>query len=362
MNLALVEGGRRSHVTPSFLRLPPLSELFVGETVPGTAYSVLDRLRAGGMGAIYEVRHDLLGRTSVLKVLHPRHRSRADHAERLRDEARVLARLHGAPVPIVFDTGALEDGRPFFTMERLRGGDLRAELRRFGVLSVPTAVAQVAALLAVLEEVHARSVIHCDIKADNVFLGEDGKLSLIDFGVSMDLERAHASSRPCMMLGTPRSMAPEQHEAAGVDERTDLYAVGLLLHELVVGRGPFDHHGSSAAELRFAHTRCEPASPSRHAPQMVPREVARVIGRALAKAPDARYANASSMREALLEAGAMSLVDDETTVDLWTDQDSPGAFAVSSTAVSRSDPGTGRRPGAAACRRWPSHGGWSPAH
>lgn len=291
---------------------------------PGTivgGYEVIAPLVAGGMGQLYEVTDIALGRDAVLKVLHDRHATRADLAARLREEARILAHLDAAGVPAIYAVGDLDEHRPYFVMERLRGRDLQAEIARLGVMSVPTSVRLVLDLLATLEAVHQRSVVHRDVKLDNLFLCESGRVSLLDFGVARRTDEPLDLTQTGMTMGTLRNMAPEQHLGADVDERTDLYAAGLVLFELTTGRGPFDHLGASQSARRAAHCAAAPPTPSSVAPQHIPKAIEAVILRSLSKRRDDRYSSARAMARALFEASETAHGSDEgpTLVDpsLW---------------------------------------------
>ncbi len=284
------------------LRMPPLSELTCGALVPRTPYRVVAKRCAGGMGELFDVEHERLGRRAVLKVLHPRLRAREGMALRLLGEARALAAIGGTHVPLVYDVGELDDGRPFLVMEQLDGSDLRSDLRRLGSLSVPSAVRIVAALLDALVDVHKAGFVHRDIKADNVFVCSSGRVVLLDFGIARRLDATLRLTGKGLAVGTPRSMAPEQHLGEDVDARADLYATGLLLYELVTGEGPFDDLDGTPETFRAAHCRRLPTPPSMRARQAISPGVEHVILRALEKREDRRFASARQMAEALATA------------------------------------------------------------
>ncbi len=291
---------------------------------PGTivgGYEVIAPLVAGGMGQLYQVTDIALGRDAVLKVLHDKHAMRSDLAARLREEGRILAHLDGIGVPAVYAVGDLDEQRPYLVMERLYGRDLQAELSRLGVMSIPTSVRLVLDLLATLAAVHQRSVVHRDVKLDNLFLCESGRVSLLDFGVARRTDEPLDLTQTGMTMGTLRNMAPEQHLGADVDERTDIYAAGLVLFELMTGRGPFDHLGASQSARRAAHCAVSPPAPSSLAPQHVPKPIEDVVLRALSKRREDRYRSAASMARALVEASESAHGNDEgpTFVDpsLW---------------------------------------------
>jgi serine/threonine protein kinase len=254
------------------------------------------------MGEVFEVEHALLGRRAALKILHRDHHGRDDLAARLYDEARMLASVRHDNLVDVLDFGVVEgDGRPYLVMELLSGRDLRSELLRVGAFSVPAAVDIVIDALRGLSALHEAGIVHRDIKPENLFLCDDGRVKVLDLGVAEILGQEGAVARGGPSLGTPRTMAPEQCEGRPVGPPADLYSMGIVLYELVAGRGPFDAVEGLDA-LRFAHGQRKPPQPSRLAPQAIPANVEAIILRALEKSPEARFPSAAAMAAALREA------------------------------------------------------------
>jgi serine/threonine protein kinase len=251
------------------------------------------------MGEVYEVEHGALGKRCAVKVLHRRHRDRSDLAVRMREEARALASLHHPALVDVFDLGVTSDGRPYFAMELLVGRDLRRELSRFGVIAVPAALRLMAEALGGLEAAHRAGIVHRDIKLENLFLCDSGSLKVLDFGIAKVLGSGGSLTDHGSVVGTARSMAPEQHEGGPVDGRTDVYAAGLALYELVAGRGPFDELRTNARAMRLAHCERSPLPPSRLAAQPIPHAVDEAILRSLAKRPADRFQSAGEMADVL---------------------------------------------------------------
>jgi serine/threonine protein kinase len=243
---------------------------------------------------------------AAVKVLHWRHRGRADLAARLRAEARVLARLRHRNLVEVFDLGTTRDGRPWFAMPLLRGRDLREELARVGPLPVPFAASLVAQALDGLAAAHAAGLVHRDVKLENLFLETDGTVKVLDFGVATVAEGACGPTDAGASPGTPRSMAPEQCAGGPVDARADLYAVGLVLYELATGCGPFDDVRGTDHALRYAHCTRQPLRPSALAPWDLPPAFDGIVLRALAKAPADRFQTTAEMAAALRRLRASS--------------------------------------------------------
>lgn len=275
-----------------------------GARLHGTPYIIVGLLGQGGMGEVYEVEHGELGTRCALKVLHRSHAGRPDVAARMRDEARALARLRHPNLVEVFDLGETMDHRPWFAMPLLRGRDLRRELARAGALPASAAARLVALALDGLAAAHAAGIVHRDVKLENLFLGDDGSLKVLDFGVAKAIAARPDDGRTCpgASPGTPRTMAPEQCSGGPVDARTDVYAAGLSLYELCAGRGPFDDVRGNDHALRFAHCDRLPPAPSSVARQPIAPELEAVILKALAKSPADRFQSAAEMAEALRRA------------------------------------------------------------
>lgn len=283
----------------------------LGRQIPGTPWKALQRLGQGGVGEVFEVEHELLGRKAACKVLHVHNLLRRGLADRMEQEGRMLGSLRHANVVEAIDMGALADGRPYLVLERLEGRDLRSELKRLGVLSVPAALEIATHVLRGLSALHEANIVHRDIKLENLFLCADGHVEILDLGAAIRLGEDTDERAPS--LGTPRTMAPEQYAGKTVDERTDLYAVGVVLYELLTGRGPFDDVSGIEA-LRYAHCYRAPEPPSRWAAQCIPAAVDALILRALAKSPADRFVSANAMAVDVAALRTASLADNASAV------------------------------------------------
>ena len=267
-------------------------QLFPGEPIAGTPWILVRTLGRGGVGEVFEVQHEMLARKAAFKVLHSEHLLRKGLAERMLHEGRLLGYFQHPNIVEALDMGVLTDGRPYIVLELLEGNDLRAELSRMGTFSIPAALNVALDVLRGLSALHDANVVHRDIKLENLFSCADGHIEILDLGAAACLDEAATERAPS--LGTPRTMAPEQYEGKLVDERADLYALGVVLYELLTGRGPFDDV-SGVAALRFAHCHRRPVAPSRVAPQYIPPEIDALVLRALAKSPDDRFVSAAAM-------------------------------------------------------------------
>jgi serine/threonine protein kinase len=280
----------------------------------GTPYRMLRPLGAGGMGDVFLVEHVDLGRPLVLKRLQPQHANLPQLVERMRLEAHALGSLHHPNIVEVTDFRGVADGRPYILMEYLQGITLSDELLARGYLPVPEALELARQTLAALGAAHALGIVHRDIKPENLFLCEQPDaprvLKVLDFGVARVLPGVSADAPAPLALptdtglvvGTPRYVSPEGAAGKRVDHRADIYAVGVVLYEMLVGRGPFDHL-QGLAHLLAAHVSDVPEPPSVHARQVVPAELDRAVLKALAKDPADRYASAEQLEQLLAEIG-----------------------------------------------------------
>jgi serine/threonine protein kinase len=264
-----------------------------GETVPGTPYRVISLMGAGGMGSVYIVEHVELGRRYVLKSLLRTLASRHDLIARMRNEWRSLGKLSHPNIVDVINAGETPDGVPYYVMELLNGETVRDRLARQGRLPCDQAVRIAQATLLGLAAAHAIGVVHRDVKPANVFLTRDGGVKVLDFGIAqVRLQGAPKITAQGLAIGTPRYMSPEQASGEKADARSDVYAVGLLLYEMIAGEGPFDDLCDITQQM-LAHLH-RPPRPLRQWADL-PEGLEDLIERALAKHPDDRPKSAEYM-------------------------------------------------------------------
>src|SRR5579859_5864400 len=218
-----------------------------GQSVPGTVYEVVRLIGAGGMGTVYDVEDTTIGKRYVLKTLHPQLGSREDLARRMQNEARTLARLNHPNIVEVITAGVTADDLrlPYYVMERLNGQSLRLVLEKRGQLELQHAYHIAIDLLDALDHAHDKGVIHRDVKPDNIFLHRTlagvTVTKLLDFGIMGLLEQGRSAAETGgRFLGTIRYASPEQLRGGVKTPKMDIYAAGLVLYEMVAGRGPFD--------------------------------------------------------------------------------------------------------------------------
>ncbi|HWA75080.1 MAG TPA: protein kinase [Polyangiaceae bacterium] len=288
---------------------PPAStdiDRYLGSTIAGR-YWLETLLAEGGMGLVFRARHLILDQPIALKLVRPAFAHDTVAVARFLDEARVIARVKSPHVARVFDSGTAEDGTPYMALELLNGWDLRCLLERDGPISCELAAEYVIQACHAISEIHDLGVVHRDLKPENLFLhhADDGAwtVKVLDFGISKYLNtELHSGGRSHTTVGetvgSPHYMSPEQMAAHSVDARTDIWALGVVLFELVTGQVPFPGNtvGEVCASL-FAQE--APALSSFRSD--VPRAFERVVNRCLRKAAVERYWHAEELAEALRE-------------------------------------------------------------
>jgi serine/threonine-protein kinase len=261
-----------------------------GEMLAGTSYRVVREIGAGGMGVVYEIEHVRLKKHYVAKVIHEQISEQEGASKRIEREAQVLAGIRHPNVVQVHDVGTTPEGLNYFVMEKLDGVDLRTMAKR-GPLPHLRAIEIVIDVVDALDHVHKGGVVHRDIKPENIFLSEEphGTMTkLLDFGVVHIFESDGRLSERRLtktggFVGTIHYAAPEQMQGTPAAPPTDIYAAGLVLFELLAGRGPFDD------DPGVGLTRCFKPAPllTDLAPE-APRAVADVLVRVLAQDPAKR--------------------------------------------------------------------------
>jgi serine/threonine protein kinase len=271
-------------------------------TVLHDRWRILSELGKGGMGEVFLVEHLLLGRKEALKILMPSLATDPQFVSRFRREARAVNRLRHPNIISVYDFGQLADERFYLSMEYADGDSVHKLLKRDRHFAVPRALQLLGQLAYAVHHAHSRGVVHRDLKPDNLILvGEDETLKVLDFGIAKIVASDHnesvALSGGNQILGTARYLSPERVRGVGNDPRSDLYSLGCIAFELVVGGPPFS--GNSDEVIR-AHLKVMPDPPSAWQPLFeIPKELDAVILRCLAKKPEDRYQTAAELFAAL---------------------------------------------------------------
>ena len=281
----------------------------IGQSVGN--YRITGRIGQGGMGTVYVAQHPGFGRRAAVKVLRPEMAREPRQVQRFFNEARAANAIGHPGIVDVFDVGTLEGGTPYIVMEYLAGESLAGRLRRNGRLS-PALAADLALQAAdALGAAHAKGIVHRDLKPDNLFLIPDvqqpghERLKILDFGIaklSAEQEAGPGAVRTetGVLMGTPLYMSPEQCRGAKeVDHRTDIYALGAILYQMLCGTPPFVSEGQG--ELIHLHISAVPPPPRSHNPEVTP-ELEAVVLRALAKDPAERLQSMAAFHHVLMAA------------------------------------------------------------
>ena len=273
----------------------PDDELRELRQATGNRYTIVKRLGSGGMAHVYLARHAVLGRSLVIKVLHKALAQEAEMRERFRREAEAAARLVHPFVCAIADMGT-SAGVDFLVMPYYAGGSLADLLARQRTVQAAPAAAIAVQVACALDYAHRHGVVHRDIKPDNILFDEDGNVALTDFGIATARfhGRLTASGRA---MGTPHYMSPEQAMGKLVDGRSDLYAVGLLLYEMLIGKPPFDGEDSYAVGYKHVHE--TPVAPDQVNSQ-IPAALSNIVIKCLAKPPIDRYDRGYDLADALI--------------------------------------------------------------
>ena len=276
-------------------KLDPL----IGKTIDGR-YAIESVLGEGGMGTVYRTRHTTLGRSLALKVLRSDLAQETELAARFLQEAQATAAIKHPNIVSINDFGRLPDQRPYFVMELLSGRTLAALLKAGGALPARQATRIAMSIASGLEAAHEARVVHRDLKPENVFLIDDeGKeLRIVDFGAALVMGGSRLTKQG-IVFGTPHYMSPEQAGGKPVDHRADVYALGIILYEMLTGRVPFE--GDTYMGVLTQHMFVAPTPPSQIVPDLGGKlgAIEAVVLRALEKDPDARYASMRAFEEAL---------------------------------------------------------------
>jgi eukaryotic-like serine/threonine-protein kinase len=255
------------------------------DRVFGERYEVEAPLGAGGMAEVWRGHDRVLNRTVAIKTLLPQFARDASFVDRFRREAQAAARLNHPGIVSVYDSGTDGD-TPYIVMQYIEGRTL-ADFLGSGKTLPPGQAAKIAQDIAeALGVAHAHGVIHRDIKPANVMITRDGKVLVMDFGIARLISGPETAPQTSAVLGTASYLSPEQAQGQAVDARSDIYALGVVLYEMITGRPPFT--GDSPMAIAYKQVNATPPAPSSANPE-VPPELDAVVMRALSKNPANRY-------------------------------------------------------------------------
>ncbi|MFJ7179314.1 protein kinase [Streptomyces massasporeus] len=282
---------------------------YTGRALASGRYQLRDLLGQGGMASVHLAYDSVLDRQVAIKTLHTDLGREQAFRERFRREAQSVAKLTHTNIVSVFDTGEdTLDGMttPYIVMEYVEGRPLGSvldeDVRQQGAMPADKALKITADVLAALEISHEMGLVHRDIKPGNVMMTKRAVVKVMDFGIARAMQSGVTSmTQTGMVVGTPQYLSPEQALGRGVDARSDLYSVGIMLFQLVTGRLPFE--ADSPLAIAYAHVQEEPPVPS-SVNRSLPPAVDALIARALKKNPNERFPSAEAMRDECLRVAA----------------------------------------------------------
>src|SRR5262245_3016940 len=266
-------------------------------------YQVLSLLGKGGMGEVYRARDKRLERDVALKVLPTAYSTDAERLRRFEQEARATGKLNHPNILTVYDVGVI-DAAPYIVTELLEGEELREQLNQ-GAVSQRSVLAHARQIADGLAAAHAKGIVHRDVKPENIFVTIDGRVKILDFGLAKLKEPPSGGSIetvelvntvPGVVMGTANYMSPEQVRGHEAEERSDIFALGVVLYEMLCGERPFS--GESAVEVMNSILTVDPPDISETNPKISPM-LSRIVRRCLEKKPEQRFQSASDLSFAL---------------------------------------------------------------
>jgi serine/threonine protein kinase len=280
--------------------------------VLGDRYLLQSRIGSGGMATIYRARDLQMDRVVAVKVLREVYSADPKFVARFQREARAASALKHPNIVQVYDYGQT-DGNYYIVMELIEGTDLRSYLCSHNVLDVDRAIIIAHDIALGLGAAHRRSIVHRDVKPQNVLIGIDGSIKLTDFGIvsvykDANVERLTTSG---MTLGTVQYFAPEQAQGEIVSPAADVYALGIVIYEMLTGHPPFD--GNAPVAIAMQHIQDQPDPPGQFNPS-IPAALEEIILRCLEKAPGARFSDGSQLARSLEMLGDDKMGETESMV------------------------------------------------
>jgi serine/threonine protein kinase/Tfp pilus assembly protein PilF len=278
----------------------PIRELRRG-AIFAKRYEIIEELGRGGMGRLYRVLDTKIDQEVALKILHPEISRNQQTIGRFSNELRLARRVAHKNVCRMYHLGE-DEGTHFIIMEFIPGQDLQSMIKMTKQLSLETAVSIARQICEGLAEAHRLGVIHRDLKPGNVMIDREGNARILDFGIARSLE-SRGLTESGHLIGTPEYMSPEQAQDTGVDQRSDIYSLGVILYEMVTGKVPFT--GDPPISITIKHIEEMPKSPKTLTPQ-IPDVLNQLIMRCLAKNKEYRHKSAEELRSELAEIGENS--------------------------------------------------------
>jgi serine/threonine protein kinase len=273
----------------------PKEELTTGSTFAGR-YQIIEELGKGGMGRVYKVHDTEIKEKVALKLLKPEIATDENTIERFRNEIKLARKIVHKNVGRMFDLGKEKESY-YITMEYVPGQDLRGLIRQSGRLTIETAISIAAQVCEGLAEAHKLGIIHRDLKPGNIMVDNDGNVRIMDFGIARSIESKGITGAGVIM-GTPEYMSPEQVEGREVDQRSDVYSLGIILYEMITGQVPFE--GDLALNVAYKHKHEAPQDPRKLNTQ-IPENLSSLVLRCLEKDKEKRYQSPEEVRSELVD-------------------------------------------------------------
>lgn len=289
----LLSGGDEIRIGGNTLRFFAGDAVIPDIEIPG--YQLEDILAEGGMGSIFLARNRETGQAAAIKILHPGYARHEEFVKRFIQEARAAGRLTHPNIIKVYNVGKTVSGRYYFTMELVRGPTLT---QRIPSLTPSETTRMFLEIADALDYAHKRGIIHRDIKPDNILIDQDDEPKLTDLGIAVLDQKDMMQSGP-RVLGTPHYMSPEQAAGKNITAATDTYSLGATFYHAFSGQPPFD--AATPEQIMIRHVRERPRPLSDVAPS-IPKDIAAIVDKTLAKNPEDRYSDAGKLRDAIAAA------------------------------------------------------------
>ena len=269
-------------------------EEFTRGSVFADRYEIIEELGKGGMGRVYKVEDTKVNEEVALKLIKPEIAADKKTIERFRNELKIARKIRHKNVCAMFDLGE-EKGSPYITMDFIPGQDLKGLIRQTGRLAIPTAISIGKQVCEGLAEAHRLGVIHRDLKPSNIMIDKEGNAQIMDFGIARTI-KGKGITGSGVMIGTPEYMSPEQVEAKEVDQRSDIYSLGIIMYEMLTGRLPFEADTPFAVGVKQKSEM--PKNPKEYNPQ-ISDDLSKVILKCMEKESENRFQNVSEVRSEL---------------------------------------------------------------